>query len=515
MPILPFAEWLPDQPAGEGSSLIRNVIPRSKSSYAPMPGLAPVSEALPERCFGAIAQMAPDRQSWAFAAGATTISRYQTSGAWDDVSVAGGYNPGAFEEGGGWDATLFGGRVVMTNYIDPPQSYLIGSSTDFANLAAAAPKARYCRVVKDFLMLGATNDPVDGERPRRVWWSAIGDPADWPTPGSDLAVQRQSDFQDLEQAELGHLRGLSAGNFSGADAAAFFEYGIVRIAYVGSPAIFQFDVAEGASGTNSPWSIVERRLPTPAGMRAVAYYLGEEGFYAFDGQASVPIGAGKFDKSFYRDLETTYRGKVLGVADPYSKCVFWAYHGKGGGGASLYNRLLVYNWELGRASLCELDPVEWVTRTLTSQLTLDDLDPFGNLEVLTPSLDSIAWIKDSPGLAMFDSNHRLGRLTGPNLAAVVETAEGGPDGRRGKMFGTARPILEGHGGDSATIAVGHRERKTAPVVYDAEVPVNLLGCCGLRSTGRYLRLRLSLPAGAVFDHLAGIEAALRPEGRLR
>ena len=82
------------------------------------------------------------------------------------------------------------------------------------------------------------------------------------------------------------------------------------------------------------------------------------------------------------------------------------------------------------------------------------------------------------------------------------------------MHGTARPLIEGSG-SAATLSVGRRERQWDSVTYDADVPVNILGACGLRSVGRYVRLRLRLPAGTDFDHITGIEVEPRPEGRLR
>ena len=202
---------------------------------------------------------------------------------------------------------------------------------------------------------------------------------------------RQSDFQDLESSELGHLRGIVGGNLSGADGAAIFERGVVRIAYVGSPAIFSFAVAEGAAGTASPWSIVSRRMPAPSGARSVAYWYSDSGFLAFDGAAALNIGAQKFDRFVYEDLQAARRAQMVGVAVPYANLIVWAYHGAGTA-SSLYNRLLVYNYELNRGTLCELQPFEWLQGNISSSLTLDDLDPYGDLDSLSPSFDSMAWV---------------------------------------------------------------------------------------------------------------------------
>jgi hypothetical protein len=324
---------------------------------------------------------------------------------------------------------------------------------------------------------------------------------------------RQSDFQDLESSEMGHLRGIVGGNLSGADGAAIFERGCVRISYVGSPAIWSFQTAEGTAGCPAPWSIVSRRMPSPAGMRSVAYWYSDSGFLAFDGASAMNIGAQKFDRFVYDDIQATRRTQILGVAVPYANLILWAYHG-GGTTSSLYNRLIVYNYELNRATLCELEPFEWLQANISSSLSIDDLDPYGSIDTLTPSFDSMAWLSSKPDIGVFTAEHRFAQFSGPPLAATVETPEASLPGRRTKLHGTARPLVEGSG-NAATIAVGHRERQWDSVAYAADVPVNILGNCGLRSTGRYMRLRLRLPAGAAFSHLTGIEVEPQAEGRLR
>jgi hypothetical protein len=65
-------------------------------------------------------------------------------------------------------------------------------------------------------------------------------------------------------------------------------------------------------------------------------------------------------------------------------------------------------------------------------------------------------------------------------------------------------------GASASVAVGRREQLTQSVTYEAAVPVNMLGDCPQRTTGRYVRLRLTLPAGTAFNHLQGID--IGPDG---
>src|SRR4029077_6014409 len=257
---------------------------------------------------------------------------------------------------GYWQFTSFGNRVVATNYNNPPQTYLAGVDSAFKRLSIDAPRAKFCCVIRDFLMLGNTFDSRDGAVPYRLAWPAIGDPTNWPVPGSNVAIELQSDYQDLVQTDMGAITQIVGGHLSAADGCAICERGIYRIQYSGSPSIFSFAVAEGAAGTDSPLSVVMRRLSNSNGfVNAVIYYLGNDGFYAFDGSSSSAIGAQKIDRSFFADLDVQYLRNVQGTWDPTRKLILWFYHGAGNNG--LFNRAVVYNWELSRWSLIDLTPI--------------------------------------------------------------------------------------------------------------------------------------------------------------
>jgi hypothetical protein len=75
-----------------------------------------------------------------------------------------------------------------------------------------------------------------------------------------------------------------------------------------------------------------------------------------------------------------------------------------------------------------------------------------------------------------------------------------------------RPLIDA---GVATIAVGHRDRLQDPVIWEAPVSINAIGECPQRVTGRYVRLRMQMPAAQEFRHLQGIDFSLRPEGKLR
>src|SRR5690606_6638888 len=124
-----------------------------------------------------------------FAGTAEKLYRLNTAGgAWEDVSKAGDYSTST-DPLDVWSFASFGERVIATNFTDPVQSFVMGSSTDFADLGGSPPKAKYAQTIQagglSFLMLGYVNDASDGIVPQRVHWSAVNNPADWPTIGTN------------------------------------------------------------------------------------------------------------------------------------------------------------------------------------------------------------------------------------------------------------------------------------------------------------------------------------------
>ena len=525
MTIAPWPEWLPDQAdfSNAGSPLIRNCIPLTPRSYGPMPSAVPHSlNTLAERCQGAYAMKAADGSIYIFAGDRQKLYMLPPGGSrtLGDVSRAtgGAYATPSPASGGFWSMTSFGTRVIATNGVDSIQTIMVpvGASPAFTPLSATAPIAKYVATVKDFLFVANTIDGVGGPVPYRVWWSGINDPTNWPTPGTPTALQVMSDYQDLQQTDLGNITGLQSGFAPGSDVVIFCQRGIYTASFIGPPLLFSFRVAQGASGTLSPMSIVQSHARDNSGaIRPVCYYLSEDGFTAFDGSASFPIGAQKFDREFFRQLDDAYVGYVQGVADPRSRAILWAFPSVGSGG--LFNRLLIYNWELSRATIVELQPAsyaEFLTIAMYGKgYTLDNIDEFGNLDVIQPSFDDPFWTGNATSrVSFFDKDHRLNIAGGPAMAPTLETTEMQPSEGRRSWVQMIRPLIDG---GVATVAVGHRERLTDPVTWELPVAINAIGECPQRATGRYLRFRLTMPAGQAFSHLLGLDIRTRPEAALR
>lgn len=498
--ILGVKPYEPDLAAfGTGRSMyVRNVLPRTAASYGPLSGLsAYATSALAARCQGSYAAADTAGNISVFAGTASNLYRMTTSAAtFSSVSKSAGAYAAATDQF--WNFCTINNRVIACNLADPPQTFTLDSGSAFADLSVDAPKAKYCAGIKNFLMLANTNDGVSGAAPWRAWWSALGAPDTWPTPGSATAAANQSDYNDIV-TEGGQVTGL-VGNLGTADGALFYQHAVWRIVYVGPPAVFGFFPAEGVRGCQVPGSIVQ--------LGALVYYLGEDGFYVFDGSNSQPIGVDKVDKTFFADLDQAQMFRMIGAADPINKMVFWAYPGVGNTSGNP-NRLIIYNWATKTWSIADLD-CEYLVRSLSLGYSLDGLDTLGyTMETLPFSLDSQAWTAGRIQLAAFNTTHVYSLFSGTTLAATVDTEELQPFPGQRTFITNARPLVDG---GTPTVAIGTRELQTSSATYNAGMAMNSLGWCPQRISGRYSRARITLPAGSSFTHISGVELDCAPVG---
>lgn len=398
-----------------------------------------------------------------------------------------------------WRFVLMGQRVIAVNFNDPMQSFVMGTSTKFADLAAAAPKARYAAVVRNFLVASNTNDGTFGPQPQRVWWSALNDPTNWPTPGTSAAAQVQSDYNDL-LGDGGWIQGV-VGDLGTADGAVFMERRVWRMVYAGPPAVFYFFAAEGARVTPAPGSIVQ--------LGPIVYYLGRDGFYAFDGTSSRPIGVNKVDKYFYSNVDQNNLFRVVGAADPINKVILWAWPDTAATGGTP-NHLLIYHWELDRWSIADIT-VETLIVGMTFGYTIDGWTaPYGTLDAVPPfAFDSRVWTGGKDILAAFDTSHRLNYFNGNALAATVDFSEAAIIPGQVANVRNARPLVDG---GIPSVSLGARRRLVDAISFNAGTAMNGLGTCPQRASGRYITGRLTMPAASAWSHISGLELDATPAG---
>lgn len=505
--ILKVAQYAPDLPdlTGQGSANIRNVYPRTSISYGPMPGLNVYSNALASRCQGAAAFIDSGHNVYIFAGNASDLFEI-TSGSttWSNISkTTGAYSCGSDSM---WHYTFFNGDVIATDFVDNPQYFTLGSSSAFEDLPGSPPKGRYIAVVKNsFVVLVNTNDTVNGSLPQRVWWSAAGNAkaSGWPTPGSAIAATVQSGATDL-LGTGGWAQGI-APDLSNADAAVFQEYTVKRMIYAGPPTVFDFVPAENVRGTPAPDSI--------AVANGNAYYLAQDGFCAFDGANVLPIGLDRIDRTFFGNgpdaCDVNYLFRIVSASDPINRMIWWAYPGPSNMGGNP-NKLLGYNWGIDRWCIVDL-PMETIIRVLTIGYTLDELyTELGyTLDTLPAPLDSLLWTGGRLILGAFDTSHQMNFFTGANLAARVDTQEIQPFPGQRTLLTAARPMVDG---GVPSVSIGKRETLQAAINYTNPVALNSLGTCPVRTSGRYVRGSITLPAGSSFTNISGIQLDGMPTG---
>lgn len=505
---IPFGEWLPDQPVTgvRGLDVCENAIPYNENAYAFAREIAANSNSLSARCIGAFTVEDKTQVVNIFAAEATKLWRLNTAGgSFAEVTGVSLYNSATAR----WNFTAYGERVIATNYLNAVQSFEIGSSSAFATLNAAAPKARYCAVVGNHLMLGNLDDGADGVQPRRVRWSAFDDETDWPTAGTTTAAQKQSDFQDLVAGDAGHITGL-VSNLGNADVAVFCRRGVWRGAYVGPPFIYEFNLLEGVRGCDAPGSIVSTG--------GLCFYWSDHGFMGFDGHTAVPIGARKIDQYFRDNVNLARLAEMFAAYDPVNKVVMWLWP-SATAPSTHCDRLLCYRPEVARWSLIKQN-AEAIFATMALGYTLDGLDSFNaSLDAITTSLDSDVWVGGRLQVGGFTTDHRLGYFSGDVATAVFQTKEIEDDAGRRLFCNGMRPLADFDPDSAGNLGellfrddLYAAQGTSTPSGSSGQVTPGADGAYPFRQSARYLAGKITYSGATTFRQARGVAMNLQPEG---
>jgi len=217
-----FTEWTPDQPSiVENLSVALNVAPAAVG-FIPLPLAEDYSSAASENLNNVFAGKFSATTN-IFAGGTTKLFKLDGSTlALNNVSKTGNYT-GVDR----WKFTQFGDTVIAANNVNKLQSFTLGSSTLFDDLAVAAPVAKYVTVVRDFVVAANLDG---GSNANKVQWSNINDETNW-TAGA----ASQSDYQIIPDG--GNITGITGGETG----LILLERAVVRMSYIGSPLFFQFD----------------------------------------------------------------------------------------------------------------------------------------------------------------------------------------------------------------------------------------------------------------------------------
>jgi len=430
---IPFAEWLPDKsdrqnPAAEAKGCISQA-----GQYAPLPSVQDYASAATasDVVLGSDTFYDEDTVPHIFAGDASKLYHLESRTA-TDRSQVGGYTVGSSDT---WQLAQFGNFAVAVTRNEAPQVFDMMASpvVAFADLAGSPPSgATSVARVNDFLWMG---------KGFTTHWSAFNDITDW-TPSTTTQAGNQE--LDQERGEIMSIIGLDY-------AAIFQERGIRRAIYVGGAVIWDFgqDYIEKARGS------IARNAATPFGN--TIFYAADDGFYAFDGQASVPIGAGKVDSYFTSRLNYAYRHKISVGIDYSRKLVVWACPM---GSSQLPSELLIFSVQDGRWTHDEIN-LEFLYDSPVEPFTVDSFDtlfPADDLDgVVTPDdIDSAVFDDRRIRLAAWQAGtHKLGMFTGAARAATIDTAETELAPGRRALVTEVWPLGDMQAGD-VSASIGYR-----------------------------------------------------------
>lgn len=470
-----FGEWMPDQSGISGSLTDAKNVVSQAIGYGPFPTPVALSNAASENLTSLYAAKAPDGNTVLFAAGASKIYTVGGSGTLTQVNT--GLTTGSNDR---VRFTQFGKNVIICNNADKLKSWVLGTSSTFADVAANAPIAKYITVVRDFVVVANTYES-SVQQQYRVRWSAINDETDWTEN-----VNTQSDYQDIPDG--GQIMGIRGGEFG----LVLLERSIHRMSYVGTPFIFQFDNISRGKGCMVAGSIAQ--------YQGITFFLSDDGFYMCDGQQVIPIGAEKVDRFFLTDASETDYKTMSAAIDPVRKLVIWNYKS-----VDATRKLMIYNFQTKKWTYGDAG-TDYLGEASSGALTLEELDAVSSsIDAMTTSLDSLLYIGGKYFLGGTYGT-KVYSFTGSSLTGNIST--GDIDVGANSVVTLARPIVDN---GSASLSVASRKLLNQSVTYGTSTAADSDNRVSLRSAGRYHRINL-VPTGAAWKTAVGVDVDVVPQG---
>lgn len=466
-----LGEWLPDQPGLSGAlTTAKNCYPRAVG-YGPFPEEEDYSGAASQNLNNVVAARDSSGNTKVFASGSTLLYLLDaTDLSLDNVSAT------TYNTASRWRFTQFGNSLISVNEANTMQRYDLTTTGNFAVLSGDAPKVKYATVVRDFVVTG-----YQTSYPSRVQWSGINNETVWTSSSTS-----QSDYQDIPDG--GVVQGVTGGEFG----LVLLERSIVRMSYVGTPLIFQFDNISRNLGCYEPNSVIQ--------WQGITYFLSDDGFYACDGQNIVNIGAEKVNRYFFDSARDADLSDMSAAVDPSKNLIVWGYPS-----TDQTYRLLVYNIATKRWSYAESN-VNRVCPSSTPTVTLEGLDAFGTVDTLPASFDSRLWIGGKLQLVGVRGT-KIITFSGDNKIATIDTNDI-ESGMNQSMLTLVKPVVDN---GSGSVAVDSRLQLNEQVNFPDVTAANSENRVGVRSYGRYHRVRLQ-PSGDNWSSAIGVDVEIQQAG---
>jgi len=468
--IVEFGEWLPDQAGITGSIQdAYNVVPQA-IGYGPFPETVDLSSAA-DTSLNNVFSTKYGGTTTLFAGSFTKLYKFNSSTlALDNVSKSGNYT-----STNRWTFTQYGPSLIAANGIAKLQVWNLGSSSLFADLAAAAPTAKFVTTVRDFVVAAS----VAGDE-NEVYWSDINDETDW-----TASATSQSDSQVIPEG--GDIRGITGGEYG----LILLERAISRMSYVGAPLFFQFDTIAKNIGCYESNSIAQ--------FGNLTFFLSDDGFYMCDGQTVIPIGSEKIDRYFFNSLDQSKLDQMSSTIDVIRKLVIWQYTD-----VFAQKRLIIYNFQTKKWSEAETTS-SYLASAAQPGVTLEGLDAYGTVDSIETSFDSRIWAGGKFVLAGVKDT-KIVSFTGANKSGYITTGDLGNGNQSIIML--AKPKVDN---GSGSVSVASRALLSEVPTFGTAVAADTENRTSLRAGGKYHRVRV-YPTGANWKTAAGVEIDLVQQG---
>jgi hypothetical protein len=300
--------------------------------------------------------------------------------------------------------------------------------------------------------------------PYRVWWSAIGDPTNWPIPLTANAIAFQSGYQDLNAAQ-GPVMAIAGYPLYGL---IFQLTGITRANYVGGNVVFSFGLYSQNRGLIAHGAWIQ--------VGTLVYFLSQDGWFVTDGNSISPIGTDQnnqagIDNWFWANVNQAALSAIACAYDDTTRCIYAAIPT---GTNTLPDTLLTYN------------PIAnyWTRAQIPSEFIFTDDN--GSTVAATEIR-----------LGLFTQAHQYSSLLGSTLSGYIESCDLMPTDMSYRITTGVRPNVACT--DTPRALAGFRNSMQDVVTYtNSQPPDPFSRQVPVLQTGLYTRARvLSAAASAM------------------
>ena len=475
---IPFGEWLPDQPEhlNPGANVATNVY-YALNSYKRFPSLVDYSSNnIGKNSRGAGSFRDNSGNVYNFVSTNTDIYQLDGGTFTSRKSSLTGTNSDY------WTFTQFGNYIIASNGVDAPQYYLMGTSTNFANLSAiqtagTTPNFRVSGVVRDFLITGNQSSNQN-----RIQWSGINDIGVW--------EGKQADFQDLPGSggEIVHIT-------SGEIGYVFRQNQIIRMDYVGGATVFRLSVISPNRGAVYGRTVCQDN-------RRVFFYA-DDGFFEINGDNVSAIGAEKVNRFFDLNVNKAFTDRICAAVDPFNQLALWLYPSVNNTSntTGICDRILIYNYATKKWSLANAN-ASTIFSQFVGAYTVELMDIISqNLDQLNIALDTDFWSGGQLLLGAIDDDYKAAIFSGTANEGELETSEVELFPGFRSSIQSVRPIVDAE----ATVTVKTRDRLADNETESSSVSMNTSGINPVRQSGRYIKVNVKTPSGVAWNDAQGID----------